>query len=85
MKLNQIVPSPKRSGRSRSAGRPLLGETEDSFLADVTIATAHGQLKTGSASRSERIARTTAHSLMLLNLRETATTLATLAALALHQ
>ena len=33
------------------------GETEDAFLADFTVAMAGGQIKTGSASRSERIAK----------------------------
>jgi enolase len=33
------------------------GETEDSFLADFAVAMDGGQLKTGSASRSERIAK----------------------------
>ena len=33
------------------------GETEDSFLADFTVAMGGGQIKTGSASRSERIAK----------------------------
>jgi len=33
------------------------GETEDSFLADVTVATNAGQLKTGSPARSERLAK----------------------------
>jgi len=33
------------------------GETEDSFLADFAVAMGGGQIKTGSASRSERIAK----------------------------
>lgn len=33
------------------------GETEDTFLADFAVAMGGGQLKTGSASRSERIAK----------------------------
>jgi enolase len=33
------------------------GETEDTFLADFTVAMGGGQIKTGSASRSERIAK----------------------------
>ena len=33
------------------------GETEDTFMADFTVAMAGGQIKTGSASRSERIAK----------------------------
>jgi len=33
------------------------GETEDSFLADVTVATNAGQLKTGAPARSERLSK----------------------------
>jgi enolase len=33
------------------------GETEDSFIADLAVATGVGQIKTGSVSRSERIAK----------------------------
>lgn len=33
------------------------GETEDTFIADLSVATNVGQIKTGSASRSERIAK----------------------------
>ncbi len=33
------------------------GETEDTFIADLAVATNSGQIKTGSASRSERIAK----------------------------
>ena len=33
------------------------GETEDAFIADLAVATAAGQIKTGSASRSDRIAK----------------------------
>jgi len=33
------------------------GETEDSFIADLSVALGTGQIKTGSASRSERIAK----------------------------
>lgn len=33
------------------------GETEDAFIADLAVATGVGQIKTGSASRSERIAK----------------------------
>lgn len=32
------------------------GETEDTFLSDFTVAMGGGQIKTSSASRSERIA-----------------------------
>ena len=33
------------------------GETEDTFIADLSVATDCGQIKTGSLSRSERIAK----------------------------
>jgi len=33
------------------------GETEDAFIADIAVATNSGQIKTGSASRSDRIAK----------------------------
>ena len=33
------------------------GETEDSFLADIAVATNAGQLKTGAPARSERLAK----------------------------
>jgi len=33
------------------------GETEDSFIADLAVATSAGQIKTGSLSRSERLAK----------------------------
>ena len=36
---------------------PSFGETEDSFIADLAVATGAGQIKTGSASRSDRIAK----------------------------
>ena len=33
------------------------GETEDTFIADLAVATGVGQIKTGSASRSDRVAK----------------------------
>jgi enolase len=33
------------------------GETEDTFIADLAVATAAGQIKTGSGSRTDRIAK----------------------------
>jgi enolase len=33
------------------------GETEDTFIADLAVATTAGQIKTGSASRSDRVAK----------------------------
>ena len=33
------------------------GETEDAIIADIAVATNAGQIKTGSASRTDRIAK----------------------------
>jgi enolase len=33
------------------------GETEDTTIADLAVATSAGQIKTGSASRTDRIAK----------------------------
>ena len=33
------------------------GETEDSIIADIAVATNAGQIKTGSLSRTDRIAK----------------------------
>jgi enolase len=33
------------------------GETEDTFIAELAVATNAGQIKTGSASRSDRVAK----------------------------
>ncbi len=33
------------------------GDTEDTFIADLAVATGSGQIKTGSLSRSERVAK----------------------------
>ena len=33
------------------------GETEDAFIADLAVATRAGQIKTGSASRTDRVAK----------------------------
>jgi enolase len=33
------------------------GETEDPFIADLAVATGCGQIKTGSASRTDRVAK----------------------------
>jgi enolase len=33
------------------------GETEDSFIADLAVATGSGQIKTGSLARSERVCK----------------------------
>jgi enolase len=47
---------------ARSAGYTSIishrsGETEDTFIADLAVATGAGQIKTGSASRTDRIAK----------------------------
>ena len=47
---------------ARNAGRTVIishrsGETEDTFIADLAVATNAGQIKTGSLSRSDRIAK----------------------------
>ncbi len=65
IKLNQIgtltetletVGMAKRSGYTCVFSHRS-GETEDSFLADITVATNAGQLKTGAPARSERLAK----------------------------
>ena len=33
------------------------GETEDSFIADLAVATGAGQIKTGSLCRSDRVSK----------------------------
>ena len=48
--------------RARSSGYGVVishrsGETEDTFIADLAVATGAGQIKTGSASRTDRIAK----------------------------
>lgn len=65
IKLNQIgtvTETLRTIDIARSAGyRAVIshrsGETEDSFIADFAVATGVGQIKTGSACRSERIAK----------------------------
>jgi enolase len=65
IKLNQIgtltetletVEMAKRNGYSCVFSHRS-GETEDSFLADITVAVNAGQLKTGAPARSERLAK----------------------------
>ncbi len=65
IKLNQIgtvTETIKTVNLCRSAGWKYVvshrsGETEDVFMADFAVAMGGGQIKTGSASRSERIAK----------------------------
>jgi enolase len=65
IKLNQIgtltetletIEMAKRAGY-RSVISHRSGETEDSTIADLAVATNVGQIKTGSASRSDRVAK----------------------------
>ena len=65
IKVNQIgtlTETLECIGLARSNGRTAIishrsGETEDAFIADLAVATNAGQIKTGSASRSDRIAK----------------------------
>ena len=52
----QTIEMGKRAGY-RSVISHRSGETEDSTIADLAVATNAGQIKTGSASRSDRIAK----------------------------
>jgi enolase len=65
IKLNQIgtvtetveaIEMARKAGY-RSVVSHRSGETEDTFIADFTVAMGTGQIKTGSASRSERVAK----------------------------
>jgi len=65
IKVNQIgtltetlmaIETAKRAGYT-SVVSHRSGETEDSFIADLAVATNCGQIKTGSLSRSDRIAK----------------------------
>jgi len=65
IKLNQIgtvSETVEAVGMARKAGYASIvshrsGETEDTFLADFVVAVGSGQIKTGSASRTDRIAK----------------------------
>lgn len=65
IKLNQIgtlSETLKTVEMAKTAGYTCMfshrsGETEDSFLADIAVATNAGQLKTGAPARSERLAK----------------------------
>ena len=65
IKLNQIgtltetlecIDLAKRSGSGNVISHRS-GETEDTFIADLAVATGAGQIKTGSASRTDRVAK----------------------------
>jgi enolase len=65
VKMNQIGTVTETFGvidRAREAGYAAVisarsGETEDSFLADLAVASGAGQIKVGSVTRSERLAK----------------------------
>lgn len=65
IKLNQIgtvSETMKVIGMARSAGYSWVvshrsGETDDSFISDLTVATAGGQIKTGAPARMDRVAK----------------------------
>ena len=65
VKLNQIgtvTETLDAMAMARAAGYATVishrsGETEDTTIADLAVGTAAGQIKTGSASRSDRIAK----------------------------
>ena len=65
VKLNQIgtvTETLEAIAMAREAGYATVishrsGETEDTTIADVAVATAAGQIKTGSASRTDRVAK----------------------------
>jgi enolase len=65
IKVNQIgtlTETLDAIGMARRAGyRSVIshrsGETEDTFIADLAVATSAGQIKTGSASRTDRVAK----------------------------
>ena len=66
IKVNQIGTGQRNAGRHRTGAAATAmhrvishrsGETEDTFIADLAVATGAGQIKTGSASRTDRIAK----------------------------
>jgi enolase len=65
VKLNQIgtlTETLEAVDLARSAGYGVIishrsGETEDTFVADLAVGTNAGQIKTGSLSRSDRVAK----------------------------
>ncbi len=65
IKVNQIgtlTETPDTIEIAKNAGYATIvshrsGETEDTFIADLAVGTNSGQIKTGSASRSDRIAK----------------------------
>jgi enolase len=65
IKVNQIGTLTETLAAMEMAGRAgyssvvshRSGETEDTFIADLVVATGAGQIKTGSASRTDRVAK----------------------------
>ena len=64
VKVNQMAPSRKREAveLAHKAGYTAVislwgGETEDTTIADISVAVNSGQIKTGSASRTDRTAK----------------------------
>jgi len=65
IKLNQIGTLTETLGAiqlAKSSGYSVVishrsGETEDTMIADLAVATAAGQIKTGSLCRSDRVAK----------------------------
>ena len=66
IKVNQIgtlteTLDTMRDGATRPGTRSVVshrsGETEDTFIADLAVATGAGQIKTGVASRTDRVAK----------------------------
>jgi enolase len=61
-KIGTVIETIQTIDLCRAAGRRFVvshrsGETEDTFMADFAVAMGGGQIKTGSACRSERIAK----------------------------
>jgi enolase len=57
--LTETLEAIEMAGRNgyRSIISHRSGETEDTFIADLAVATNAGQIKTGSASRTDRVAK----------------------------
>ena len=53
--LDALAPGPRAGYRAIVSARS--GETEDTTIADLAVATGAGQIKIGSVARSERLAK----------------------------
>ena len=51
------MPLPWRTGRATAIVSHRSGETEDTTIADISVAVNAGQIKTGAPSRSDRVAK----------------------------